>query len=391
MMRRLLLLSLFAGGCAVAQQQLQLKALPSGPTYEPGQGIDFGTVPVGTPNTVAFELINSGPGRLTLTRLAVDGAAFQLGRAPVEIAIAVGQSIEFTVTFTPQTAGPARLGELWVRTAGQPQAEYDLAGRGTRDATGAFVEPRAEAAPAAEAASTPTPAPAPVWPKATIEADPLLAINQQSTISIRFESALPADGAGTLTVEHTGGGDIQRGFVLWAPNGPLSPSEVSFSLFKGESVARFVGHPGIVFQTGTTASTLTFKAILGPLGDGLALASRSFEIAPAPAGIDRVLLNPVTTSANQIVVTVNGFDNSQTASAALYTFYDTANRQICPPISPAGTGEAFQSYFAHAGTSLFGLTQTFNVTGDVIAIGSVAVSIHYSQGDSATVTGTMQQ
>ena len=79
MIPRALLSSLLAASCALAQQQLQLEAVPAGPIYAPGQIIDFGTVPVGTPNTVAFELANNGPGRLVLTiGLAVVAAALAI-------------------------------------------------------------------------------------------------------------------------------------------------------------------------------------------------------------------------------------------------------------------------------------------------------------------------
>jgi hypothetical protein len=378
MIPRLLLSALLAACCTLAQQQLQLSALPAGPDYEPGQAVDFGTVPVGAPNTVAFQLANNGPGRLVLTRLAVDGAAFQLGRTPAGLAIDVGKAIEFTITFTPPAAGATRLGELWVQTAGQPRAEYDLAGTGAGQAAGAFIEPRAEAAPATDAAATPTPTPTP-WPSGSIVAQPSLASGQQSTISVQFDSPLPADGAGTLTMDHTGGGDTQRGFVLPDANGTFAPSQVSFTLTKGESVARFMGHPGIVFQTGSTASTLTFKAMLG---DKTELASQSLTIAPAVPGLDSVFLE---SAANGVLVTVDGFDNTQTASALTFTFYDTANRQIGQPI-PVDATRQFQGYFQSAATGLFGLKQAFNVTGDTSAIGSVSVSVTNSQGSSNKVS-----
>ena len=381
MIPRLVLASLLAVSCALAQQQLQLTALPAGLDYEPGQSVDFGTVPVGTPNTVTFQLANNGPGRLVLTRLAVDGAAFQVGRTPVGVVLSLGQSVEFTITFTPLTAGAARLGELWVQTAGQPRAEYDLAGTGAGQAAGTFVEPRAEAAPAAtpEATPTPTPTPAPAWPRATVLGQPALASGEQSTISIQFEAPLPANGAGTLTMDHTGGGDTQRGFILPDVNGTFAPSQVSFTLAAGESVARFMGHPGIVFQTGSTAGTLTFTAALG---DRTQLASQSFAILPALVGIDLVLLEA---AANGVLVTVDGFDNTRTASALSFTFYDSTNHQIGQPILVDAAAQ-FRSYFPNAGTGLFGLKQAFNVTGDATAIGSVAVSVTNSQGSSSKVS-----
>ena len=379
MIPRLVLSSLFAASCALAQQQFVLRALPAGPDYEPGQSIDFGTLPVGTPNTVAFQLANGGPARMILTRLRVDGAAFQLGRTPGGLNVPVGQSIEFTVTFTPLKAGPARLGELWVQTAGQPQAEYDLAGTGADSAAGVLFESSAAAVPEATPAPTPTPTPAPVWPKAAVAAQPALGSAQQSTISIQFEAPLPANGAGTLTMDHTGGGDTQRGFILPDSNGTFVPSRVSFTLAAGESVARFMGHPGIVFQAGTTVSTLTFTAALG---DGTQLASQTFTIAPATVGIDLVVLEA---AANGVLVTVDGFDNTRTASVVSFTFFDTSNRQIGQPIPVDATAQ-FQSYFPNAGTGSFGLKQAFNLTGDVSAIASVAVTVTNSQGSSSKMS-----
>ena len=180
-------------------------------------------------------------------------------------------------------------------------------------------------------------------------------------------------------MDHTGGGDTQRGFILPDPNGTFSPSQVSFTLAAGESVARFMGYPGITFQTGASASTLTFTAALA---DYTQLASQSFTIAPAVVGIDLVLLEPAP---NGVLVTIDGFDNTRTASTVSFTFYDAASHQIGQPI-PVNASPQFQSYFPNAGTGLFGLKQAFSVTGDVSAIGSVAVSVTNSQGTSSKMS-----
>jgi hypothetical protein len=532
MIPRLLLSSLFAVSCALAQQQLQLVALPAGTVYEPGQSIDFGAVPTTAPETLTFELNNTGPDDAVLTKLWVDGAAFTLGRNPAGLTLSVGQTLQFTIAFAPLTAGPARLGELWIQIvtpasspspALQPQAEYDLVGSGADPAiapraatptptpapaqqlqlaaslpagtpyapgqTIAFGTVQAGSVPliqtfsltnngpdvarltnlavdgtaftltqcgevpevmpvngppcqftiifapstagqamgqlevqiATQAPSspsftsqpqveyplagtgtaaptptptptpnptpTPTPTPTPAWPSASIVADPsVLASDQQATISIKFDSPLQTDGAGTFTVEHTGGGDTQRGFVDAA--GTLVPSKVSFTLTAGETMAEFEGSPAILFQTGTTASTLTFTATLG---DGTRIASSPFTIAPAAVGIDLVLLEQaVTSTVNGVQVSVQGFDNTQPRSASLvsFTFYDTAGEVIGQPISVDATTQ-FASYFAPsgqgAGTGAFYFAQGFNVTGDVADIGSVKVSIQNSVGPSAAV------
>jgi hypothetical protein len=312
----------------------------------------------------------------------------------------VNQPLCFTITFAPSTAGPAACPsptcELDVQIAfpasaptNFQEATYDLVGSGATPTP----TPTPAPTPTPNPTPTPTPTPEPVWPpaKIVIVAQPVAPDGiPQYTIAIQFGSALPASGAGLLTANFTGKGDIYRGFILPDANGTFvpSPGSVSFTLTAGESVARFEGNPTILFQAGTTACTLTFTAALG---DGTQLASQSFTIAPAVVGIDMVLLQPaVSSTANGVVVAVSGFDDTWTASTVSFIFYDTANHQIGQPI-PVDAAVQFQSYFTSAGTGSFGLTQAFNVTGDVAAIGSVAVTVVNSQGTSASLTGPMQQ
>jgi hypothetical protein len=378
MIPRLRLSSLLAVSGALAQQQLQLVALPAGTVYEPGQSIDFGAAP----KTLTFDLNNTGPDDAVLTKLWVDGAAFTLGRNPAGLTLSVGQTLQFTIAFAPLTAGPARLGELWIQIAVssvlQPQAEYDLVGSGAelaiapRAATptptpapmqqlqlaaslppftayapggapisfgtvqiaslpliqtfsltnngpdeavltelsvnnAAFqvawaggdpvglkipvgqalpitisfapstagqvagqlavqiatpasspsptTQPEADysltgtgagatATPTPTPTPTPSPTPTPAWPTASIAIVPQTTVPDgipQYTIAIRFDSALPASGAGLLTVDFTGKGDIYRGFILPDANGTFvpAPGSVSFTLTAGETAARF--------------------------------------------------------------------------------------------------------------------------------------------------------
>lgn len=388
---RLLSALLLAASCTPAQIQLLQLAAPSvGTTYEPGQAVDFGTVTTTAPQTVTLQLTNNGPASAVLTKLSVDGAVFQLGWVgcnPLGTALSVGQSVEFTITFSPVTAGPAHLGELWVQAAVlasspepilQPQAEYDLIGTG---AGPTILSPRASATPTATpdptSAPTPTPTPAPAWPKAKIAAAPALASDEHAKISITFDSPLPADGAGTLTVSPGQGytGDSQMGFIT--ANGAFAPREVSFTLTKGETMAEFAGAHEITFQTGTTACPLTFTAALRDTQ----LASQEFTINAALVGLDTVVLERTTSS---VAVTADGFDNTRTASQVSFTFNDTSGHQIGQPILVDATAP-FQSYFPHAGTGLFELKQVFSVAGNVSDIGSVAVKITNAVGTPAPI------
>jgi hypothetical protein len=174
----------------------------------------------------------------------------------------------------------------------------------------------------------------------------------------------------------TGKGDTLRGFIC--ANGAFAPSQVSFTLSAGDTWARFAGNQTIEFQTGTLASAIAFTAALG---DGTALGSQSFTIAPAAVYIDTVVLEA---AANGALVEASGYDNTQKASTASFTFYNTSGQQIGLPITVDATAP-FASYFANAATGAFSLTQAFSVTGDVSGIGKVAVTIQNAVGPSAGV------
>ncbi len=399
MIPRLLVSSLFAAACALAQQP-QLTALfnPTAPTsYVPGGTIDFGTVSTGTSEKVTLQLTNTGGQDAKLTKLSADGSTFQLvwaGGNPVGLTIPAGKTLDFTITFAPLTTGPATLGQLWVQVAVpasspapvlQPLAEYDLTGTGSGSTAGPTPTPTPTPGPTPKPtpAPTPQPTPAPSWPAATVSIAPALASATQSLLSIRFDSPLPANGNGLLTMGFTGKGDNLRGF-LTATGTNLQP-EVSFTLTEGETAAEFDAIQSVIFLTGTTAYTVTFTATLG---DGTQIASQQFTIAPAVVGFSLAFWEP---SVNAVLVTVVGFDNTRTASLMSFTFYDTSGRQIMQPISVDGT-QAFQSYFAaNAATGAFSMTQAFNVTGAVSDIGTVAVSVTNSQGASPAETARMSQ
>jgi hypothetical protein len=85
-----------------------------------------------------------------------------------------------------------------------------------------------------------------------------------------------------------------------------------------------------------------------------------------------------------VVVTINGYDNTYSAGTLNFTFYNTSGTAF-PAISYNASG-AFQSNFFGSGNTTGGafvMQATFPITGSVTTIGSVAVSLSNSVGQTS--------
>ena len=69
--------------------------------------LNFGAGQVGTPQTLAETLTNSGGSSLTITQANLSGAGFTMTGLTLPVALAAGQSTTFNVTFTPSGSGAA--------------------------------------------------------------------------------------------------------------------------------------------------------------------------------------------------------------------------------------------------------------------------------------------
>jgi hypothetical protein len=88
-------------------------------------------------------------------------------------------------------------------------------------------------------------------------------------------------------------------------------------------------------------------------------------------------------------VTINGYDNTYSAGQLSFTFYDVTGKLIAPVTVNAAT--SFQQYFFTNNTAggAFALQASFPVQGDVTQVGSVAIGLTNSQGQTNT-TQTFQ-
>ena len=75
---------------------------------------------MGTPQTLAETLTNSGGSSLTITQANLSGAGFTMTGLTLPVALAAGQSTTFNVTFTPSIR---RRGQ---RKSGHRQQRFQL-------------------------------------------------------------------------------------------------------------------------------------------------------------------------------------------------------------------------------------------------------------------------
>jgi Abnormal spindle-like microcephaly-assoc'd, ASPM-SPD-2-Hydin len=99
--------------------------------------ISFGNVPVGTSQTQSDTLTNTGGTSINLTQAAASGAGFSTTGLNLPLALAPGQSVTFSVIFSPQAVGSAS-GTIAVTNDGTV-SPLNIAVSGTAVAAGSLV------------------------------------------------------------------------------------------------------------------------------------------------------------------------------------------------------------------------------------------------------------
>ncbi|MGB0012752.1 MAG: choice-of-anchor D domain-containing protein [Candidatus Sulfotelmatobacter sp.] len=101
-------------------------ALGANPT-----SLDFGTVRVGNNQALSETVTNTGGSSVTISQIAASGTGFALSGLSTPVTLGAGQSANFTVTFTPKSAGSAS-GDASVTSNGtNPTLTIPLAGTAT--------------------------------------------------------------------------------------------------------------------------------------------------------------------------------------------------------------------------------------------------------------------
>ncbi len=313
-----------------------------------GALVDFGPIERGAAAARRFTLTNATGEGLRISTLAVSGVGFRgpLGLA-APVALEPDARASFEVVFEPAAAG---------------------------DFEGALVVDRRTVRLRGTATEIPQPRP-------VVQIESAAASAQQGKLRVAFDAPARASGAGQVEIKFQSGvepapDDPTVGFL------PALSRFARFTVEKGDLAARFGDRQEVVFQTGTTAGTLSFTASLG----GRAEAPVTLAIPAALIGVDDA---QAVRSGSSLEVQIRGFDNSRTARQLSFTFYDQSGGAVAPGAITAEVADAFKSYFKNSDLGgAFMLRAVFPVTGN--AAGVAAVEVDLVNGAGAAHTGRLR-
>ena len=305
--------------------------------------VTFGSVPVGQSPTIQVLLLNQTSAILPVPALSLSGAGFALASQPLPGATVMPSgSTSFEIQFSPKAAGTF-VGTLTI-------------GAQTFVVTGTGIIP-----------ALPQPSIAVSLAQSTSA--------QQGTIAVNLSATAQTSASGTVALSFVPDASIHApadtGIALSSGG-----QSTSFNVFIGQKQAAFGAANSIGFQTGTTAGTLTVSVTLGGT-----TVQQSIAILPAVVGVTAV---QGVRSAGTVEVDLTGFDNTRSAGALSFTFFDAAGNPVAPPVQANGSSN-FASYFQNAVGGTFALKAVFPVTGDTSTIASFQATVTNSAGAATTV------
>jgi hypothetical protein len=308
--------------------------------------VNFGLVQRATLRICSFSLQNPNSQPLVISTLTVTGAAFKAPQGVnTPFTLPAGQAVTFNISFIPP-ASITYAGTLTIETQ-----TFSLTG-------GGFDPP---------------------LPKPTLQFDAgTMGSAQQRTLTMLLPTASPVTVSGLVTLTFQPGTSIVTDdpAVVFMASGSR---KVAFAVKQGDTQISLGGQTGAVFQTGTTAGTLTFTVTGTPMdGD----PTTTVSIPPAIIPID---LTTASKRVNDLDIEVIGYDNTYTAGAMSFTFFDTKGNTLGAGAIGADFTSNFRSYFTSVlSGSSFVMRVTFPVTGDAATVGSVQVDLINSAGVAHT-------
>jgi hypothetical protein len=298
-------------------------------------GLAFGTVEAGTPVTKRVTIANLTDWELPVPPLTVSGEAFTIAHwISGATMLQPRDSIAVELRFAPP--GPGN----WTGSLAIGERQYPLSG---------------------SAVGPPLPRPGLTLDLAEARS------GQTGSVSVTFDAASRTAGGGTITLTFE---PLVNGATDPAIQFGTIGRSLPFSFAAGDT-----GLPPVNFQTGTTAGTIAIAVELGGVTE-----RKTVTVPPAPVNLGEVV---AIRSAGAIEVRLTGFDNTRTAGAIVYTFYDAVGNAL-PAISVDNSAE-FARYFAESGVGgAFLLRAIFPVSGDASQIVGFAAQMTNSAGTTAT-------
>lgn len=317
--------------------------------------IDFGQIIAGTTGSAVLTFTVTNPAisfsAVTLPSLAVSGTGFTLSGAPnLPAAIQPGSSVTFQVAFSAQSSGK------YTGTLSIGSRSFSLTGLSVASPLPSFSLQLSE--------------------------QPLIS-QRQVNLTIHFATPSAVSAIGVLSMKFVPSiADVTDDPAVVFP--VTSGRQLQVNVAAGSQSATYQGQSALTFQTGTTAGTITFTVAF----PNTAPFSQSYTISPAAVQISSA---SAVRQAPNLVVTVNGFDNTYSTGQMSFLFYDTAGNLLTPNGIPVDARSSFHQYFFtnNQAGGAFAVQASFPVTGDVTKVGSVSVKMTNSTGDAST-TQTFQ-
>ncbi len=323
----------------------------SGCTPASNGGADFGNVQIGSLHLCNFSVVNPTNAQMTIATISLSGGfVFQL---PPVTPLVLGplQGTTFAVQITPQCGATTLSGNLTINSQ-----VFVLTG-------------------SAITASLPKPA---------LTFDPSkFSSAEQHSLTITLPTPAVCATTGNLNLKFTPSGSLPNDstVVFVARNS----TTLGFSVAAGATQVAIDGNSSAVFATGSTAGSITFTMTGPPLaGD----PTTSIVIAPEVISIESA------TASNQrpgeLDVTVTAFDNTYSAGAMSFTFFDASGKPIGGAISADFTSQ-FKTFFGSgtAGSS-FLMRVSFPVSGTQAQVATVQATLTNSAGQAQTGSLTFQ-
>jgi Abnormal spindle-like microcephaly-assoc'd, ASPM-SPD-2-Hydin/Protein of unknown function (DUF1573) len=103
--------------------------------------LNFGSVTVGSNQSVSETVTNTGGSSVTISQVGINGTGFTVSGTTVPVTLTAGQSATFSVTFTPQSAATASGSVTVTSNATNPTLTIPLSGTGTAAAGQLTITP----------------------------------------------------------------------------------------------------------------------------------------------------------------------------------------------------------------------------------------------------------
>ncbi|HEY3936827.1 MAG TPA: choice-of-anchor D domain-containing protein [Bryobacteraceae bacterium] len=337
--------------------------------------IVFGNVLAGVNGSSVLNFSVTNPvtstGPVTLAVPSVSGNGFAISGVSAATTLQPGdQPLTFTLTFAENAPG------TYTGTLSIGCLQFTLSG---------------------QSVASPLLPPQPTSPQPTftfqLNPPPPLTSQQQVDLSIKLDNPSAINAPGLLKMQFTPSvanvTDDPTIFLFTTP----SDRTIDINVAAGSQTVTFTDpsstdpsgkdQSSLTFQTGTTAGTISFTVAGFPNTEPY---TQSFTIAKAPI---QITFGQAVRQDPNLLITLNGYDNTYSAGALSFIFYDLKGNAITT-IPVDATSNFHQYFFTNdQDGGAFVLRANFVVTGDVTQIGSVAATLTNSIGQTST-TQTFQ-